>query len=352
MSVSFNGDEIMNDIKKSLEVLRELDRVDELNPIANARRKKQDIKAKFGHQKSELEMGAREDADRIMANWKKTNIPPTVSNIIKWMEQNQIHTDVVRAGFKGIGMEDDELNKYIAPEDEVGGEEPGEEPGEEGGEEDTSQSEDIWKEWDAYKQEKGAPAAPTVRIVKDFIQSKDSGVPDDEIGKVLKQAGAKNTALHMGLSLSVAQQAISSLFGINPPTEEPTDDESSLTDKQEAKGETVGQASGQDVQDQWDAEGIPRDKQQQMFQDAGIDPNAPEIGDEGAEALGKLKAEVAPREEPTGGASNVVARFQEEIRGSTIQKATRLALQAKRDKGGDLTDLEKLGAAFILSALK
>lgn len=346
--------ESSDDIRHSLGILREIEQIDEFNPLSTLRRKKQDVLSKYGHQKSKLEVGARKDADALMANWEKLNITPTISNIMKWMEKNNVHADVIKAGFEGLGISDDNVDPKLADtsvddgvEDDI---------------ENQGLEVDFWNEWDAYKQEKGAPEGPTVQMVKDFVQSKEAELPDRDIARALELAGAKSTVPSRGLTKAVAQQAIADLLGIELPSDEQAE-VPTLTDKQEAKGETIGQASGQDVQDQLDDEGVSDEDQQKIFQDSGVDPNTPEIGDDGAEALAKSKTGTAPREEPgdvgDGGGStdevdetdDIISMFSSNVQGSNIQKAAALAKEARGNGGKGLDDLEKLGAAYILTKL-
>ena len=72
--------------------------------------------------------------------------------------------------------------------------------------------EDIQQEWELYKQEQGAPNTPTVKMVRDFVQSKTNNISGGEIANFLTSAGAKSTQLGRALNRRVAWNAIEEIL--------------------------------------------------------------------------------------------------------------------------------------------
>lgn len=234
---------------------------------------------------------------------------------------------------------------------------------------DVEPKDDLSNEWDAYKQERGASGTPTVQIVKDFVQSKEPSLPDDEIGKALRLAGAKSTGLDKTLKQSVALQAIRDLFGIS-------DTKKTLTQKMADDGRTVDQATNAEAIDHLEDKGASEEEAKGMIQTAGGDPDdgnatlddttdnlakvvansedegtlTPDQTDEpeaGEEASGKDEEEGG---EVTGTAAGVVADFEEITPKGAYKRALDAARKANETKGESAgSELAKLGAAFLIA---
>jgi len=349
----------------------------QLNEIGSIRRKKEEILAKLGQEKAKRKMRAQAGADSIMKKWEEANITPTLPNIIYWLVNNNVNSSVIRAALKGIGITNREINKYIpvkknndqfkitaksTPDEivailrsnkynldnnqinqffqEAGIDYNSDKPI--GNKRLSLLATNLKKlnikphnviidEWNRYKKEAGAPKTPTVKMVRDFIKDKNKDISDKDIGLALMSSGAKNIKLGSVLSQDVAEKTINSIFNkIN-------------------KTQSNKKITTDVIKQRFNNENIPLDKQEEIFNLAGVDLNTnKEINKDDIKKLTQAKNKILSQVDSP---INEIFINVSKVYNGKIKKRNLItqAQEVVRNNGKGYSELQKLGAAFILA---
>lgn len=375
--------------------LKENDRLDELNPLGRMAKAKDTTLAKMGRQKSQRAVAASGDAEVLWGDWKKATIDaglnPTLPTLVKWLDRQGIESDVLQAGFKGIGIDNDELNRYMSAE---GGEEVEAEEMPDEGDTITGKDDTVYTfDGENWKSPEGGVLKPKFQDIatkkwregsKDEVETEEkitvNSTPVEAIRILQDKYGLKNREIIGAFKEAdidyksddpIGKENIVKLVQVlKAANVKPTDDAEAepeggeatgetLTTDMEAQGKEIGDATIEDFTTFVKREKGASDEQAAAMVDAaGI--SGPTIGDDGAQELAKVvdqaeKSGEIAQEEPEeeaggGGAESIIAEFEGSARSGALKRARRAAKEAKAEKGGNLeNNLAKLGAAFLVA---
>ncbi len=229
---------------------------------------------------------------------------------------------------------------------------------------DVEPKDELWNEYKEFAGVSGEVSAAKIENLVKFIQSNDNSVQEDDVVNALSKVSGQDISGRQHIDIESAKEALTYFLGDpvkSEPSDEPEADGATLTQKMDAEGKEIEQATIGDVKDHIQSKGGSNQKADQLIQAAGLDANdeqAP-LGDNvqkvaqvvaNAEDEGTLTPDEEESGEVSGGAQSIVDDF-EQVTGPGVYEKAKAAARKAQETGGKSagSELAKLGAAFLIA---